>query len=66
MTRRMYWRIAILILLLGTAAVFIIKHEMSENHGLKGQLKEEEKLANQIKQIQALKDSPPPAKPGFN
>lgn len=38
MTRKMYCGFAILILLIGTVAVFVIQHEMAENRELKDQL----------------------------
>ncbi len=50
MKRKMYWGVAILILLLGTVAVFIIQHELAENSKLNDQLKDAAKLANQIEQ----------------
>lgn len=50
MTRRMSWGFAILILLLGTAAVFIVIHESAENRKLTKLLVEAENLENQIKQ----------------
>ena len=65
MTRKMYWGFAILILLMGTAAVFIIMHKIAENRELKDQLAEMEKLANQINQREISKNNPPPAEPGF-
>ncbi len=65
MTRKMYWGIVILILLIGTAAVFIIMHEIAENRELKDQLAEMEKLANQINQQKVSKNNPPPTEPGF-
>lgn len=58
MTRRVYWGVAILIILLGIVSVFIIQHEHVKNSKLQDQLKEAEKLANQIKQQQVLKDRP--------
>ena len=50
MTRRMYWGITILILLLGSAAVFIIVNERAENSKLNDQLEDAAELANQIDQ----------------
>ena len=58
MNRKMYWGIAILILLLGTAALFIIINEFAKDSELNVQLEEAEKLANRIKQQQELKDRP--------
>lgn len=63
MTRRMYWGVAILILLLGTAAVFII--EIAENRQLKEQLAEAEKIANQIKQQEVAENNPRVAREGY-
>ena len=65
MIRKMYWGFAILILLIGIAAVFIIQHEISENRELKDKLAELEALANQINQRKISKNNPPPAEPGF-
>lgn len=65
MTRKMYWGLAILILLIGTAAVFVIQHEMVENRELKDQLVELQALANQINQQKVSKNNPPPTEPGF-
>lgn len=65
MNRKMYWGVAILIVLLGTAAVFVIMHEVAENRDLKDQLAEAERLANQIEQQQVSENNPPPAEPGF-
>lgn len=50
MTRKMYWGIAILILLLGTAAVYIIMHEIADNRDLTKLLEEADNLEKQIKQ----------------
>ncbi len=50
MKRRMYWGVAILILLLGIAAVFVIIPKLAENSELNKQLKEAEELADQIEQ----------------
>lgn len=50
MNRKMYWGVAILILLLGTAAVFIIVHELAEHHELNVQLDDAQKLADEINQ----------------
>ena len=61
MTRKMYWGVAIFILLLGTAALFIIINEFAKDSELKVQLKEAEELVNQIKQKQMLKDHVPAA-----
>ncbi len=44
MTRKMYWGIAILILLLGTAAVYIIMHEIADNRDLTKLLEEADNL----------------------
>lgn len=58
MKSRMYWGVAILILLLVTAAVFIIVNKVAEDRELEVQLKEAEKMANWIKQQEVLKDRP--------
>ncbi len=60
MNRKMYWGVAIFILLFGTAALFIIINEFAKDSELDVQLKEAEELANQIKlkQQQELKDRP--------
>ena len=50
MTRKMYWGITILILLLGTAAVYIIMHEIADNRDLTKLLDEADNLEKQIKQ----------------
>lgn len=65
MNRKFYWGIATLIILLGTAGVFIIVNELAENRELEKQFAEAEKLENRINQQQVSKDSLPPAKPGF-
>lgn len=65
MTRKMYCGFAILILLIGTVAVFVIQHEMAENRELKDQLVEWQTLANQINQLKVSKNNPPPTEPGF-
>ena len=44
MTRKMYWGIATLILLLGTAAVYIIMHEIADNRDLTKLLEEADNL----------------------
>lgn len=59
MTRRVYWGVAILIILLGIASVFIIQHEHVKDSELDVQLKEAEDLANQIKQQQESKGRAP-------
>ena len=59
MTRRMYWGVAILILLLGTAAVFIIVNERPENSKLNVQLDDAEKLAKQIEKRKITEDNRP-------
>ncbi len=61
MRNKMKWRIAILILLIVTAALFIIMNELAEDSKLEDQLKEAEELVNQIKQKQMLKDHVPAA-----
>ncbi len=50
MNRKIYWGIAILIMIISTAAVFLIRHELAEHRELNHQLEDVEKLANQIKQ----------------
>lgn len=65
MTRKMYWGLAFLILLLGAAAVFIIQHEIAENRELKKQLAETQKLADQIEARKKLKNNPPVAREGY-
>ena len=50
MKSRMYWGVAILILLLVTAAVFVILREIADNRELNDQLTEAQKLADQITQ----------------
>lgn len=50
MTRKMYRGVAILILLIGTAAVFVIMHEIAANRELNKDLSEAQKLADQINQ----------------
>ena len=52
MNRKMYWGVAILILLLGTATLFIFINEFAKDSELDVQLKEAEKVANRIKQQQ--------------
>ncbi len=59
MNRRMYWGVAILILLIGTAAVFIIQHKLAENSKLNVQLDDAEKLANQIEQRKTAENNRP-------
>ena len=56
MKRRMYWGVAILILLIGTAAVFIIQQELAENSKLNERLADAQKLADKIKQQRESKD----------
>ncbi len=63
MKRRIYWGVAILILLLGTAAVFVIMPKLAENSELNEQLKEAEELANQIKQRKIDENNPPSEEP---
>ena len=65
MKSRMKWGVAILILLLGAAVVFIIQHEIAENRELKEQLAESQKLADEIKAQEALKNNPPVAREGY-
>ena len=60
MTRKMYWGVAILILLIGTAAVFIIQHELAENRKLKDQLDDAQKLADEIEQRKISENDPSP------
>ena len=63
MNRKMYWGVAILILLIGTAAVFIIQHELAVNRTLNEQLKKAEELVNQIKQRKIAENNPPSEEP---
>ncbi len=50
MTRKMHWGLAFLILLLVTAAVFVILREIADNRELDTQLTEAEELVEQINQ----------------
>ncbi len=63
MNRKMYWGVAILILLIGTAAVFIIQHEQAENSKLEVQLNDAQKLADEIKQRKIAENDPPSEEP---
>lgn len=65
MTRRMYWGFAILILLLGTAAVFIIQHERAENRQLAKEKADLEALINRLDQQKQVNKPPREAKVGF-
>lgn len=60
MKSRMYWGVAILILLLVSAAVFVILHETAENRELNNQLAEVEKLADEINQRKISENNPIP------
>ncbi len=60
MKRKMYWGVALLILLLGTAAVFVIQHEVAENSELNDQLEGAAELANQIEQGKTAENNPSP------
>lgn len=66
MTRRVYWGIAILILLFGTTVTFIIQQEITENRELEKQLSEAQKLANQINQRKISENNKPPEVPTDN
>ena len=50
MTRSMKWGVAILMLLLGTAAVLIVMNEVAENRELEKEITDAQKLADQIKE----------------
>ncbi len=63
MKRKMYWGVTILIILLGTAAMFIIMHELAENRPLKVQVEEAEEPANQINQKKISENNPLPEVP---
>ncbi len=63
MKRKMYWGVALLILLIGTATVFIIQHELAENSKLEVLLYEAQKLADEIKQRKIAENNPPSEEP---
>ena len=58
MNRKMYWGVAILILLIGTAAVFIIQHELADHRQLAEESADLEALKNRIKEENDVKDNP--------
>ena len=49
MTYRMYWGLPILILLIGTTAVFIVMHEIVEHREVQKEITEAQELADRIK-----------------
>lgn len=63
MKSRMYWGVAILILLLVSAAVFVILHETAENRQLNEQLADAEKLADEINKRKIAENNPLPKEP---
>ena len=65
MNRKMYWGVALLILLIGTAAVFVILHELAENRQLAKENADLEELVNRLNEPQVSENNPPPAEPGF-
>ena len=63
MRNKMKWAIAILILFLGTAAVFITMNEFAEIREMKKQSAEAEELENRIKQRKISENNLPPSDP---
>ena len=60
MKSKMYWGLAILILLLVTAAVFVILREIADNRDLNDQLTEAEELVEQINQRKVSENNQSP------
>lgn len=58
MTRRMYWEVAILIILLATATVFIIVRDQAENRKWQEEMADAEKLVNRIEQRKSSENNP--------
>lgn len=58
MKRKMYWGVALLILLIGTAAVFIIQHELADHRQLAIESDDLEELVNRIEEGNDVKDNP--------
>lgn len=58
MNRKMYWGVAILILFIGSAAVFIIQHELADHKQLAIESDDLEELVNRIEEGKNVKDNP--------